>query len=400
MPISVNNMLTAMRFHISIVQTALAVFAVAWVLASTPRPVAAAEQGRLPADAAAVLENLLDRTRTQNGDGFDPRCLSPYIDFILSEKPTDTIYRAGSGFNAPSAYHDFRIDADLRRLIDYSLSADIPSFFLWPSSLRLAQWTRVEGGRERFDRLQAAAKQLTEPFILKGAEHVTITPDQHTGAYYSYDVDKLVILAPLGRGMALISIYSQQAPSEVGRKGWVLGEDDDWSYLYTPETGLNVSGLGWARTYMYDSFGVNVYYQPDLDTPEIVCGVISWVKAGWAGINMVQPKHIHHGLVRVAKAFKEILEDPHLPDPNMLAKTFSQSKDLSIATLKSYAGNYFDSLAERVATSESLYKKLGGLLDTQSLLARMSREEMYAVLAKDYFKKLLDRNPVMDAHPF
>ena len=393
-------MLTAMRFHIPIIPTVLVAFAVAWLLASAPRAVAAAEQEHLPADAAAVLEDLLDRTRNQNGDGFDPRCLSPWIDFILSEKPTGTIYRAGSGFDAPSAYHDFRIDADLHRLIDYSLSADIPSFFLWPSSLRLAQWTRVEGGPDRFDRLQAAAKQLTEPFILKGAEHVTITPDQHTGAYYSYDVDKLVILAPVGRGMALISIYSQQAPSEVGRKGWVLGEDDDWSYLYTPETGLNVSGLGWARTYMYDSFGVNVYYQPDLETPEIVCGVISWVKAGWAGINMVQPKHIHRGLVRVAKAFKVILEDPRLPDPDMLAKTFSESKNLSMTTLKAYAREYFDSLEKRVAACESLCTKMDGLLDTQSLLARMSREELYAVLAKDYFKKLLDRNPVMDAHPF
>ena len=393
-------MLSAMRLYIPKIQTALVIFVAAWVLVTTAHPAAAAEKGRLPADGAAVLEHLLDRTRTQNGEGFDSRRLAPWIDFILADKPAGAIYQAGSGFDAPSAYHGFRIDADLRRLIGYSLDADIPSFFLWPSSLRLAQWTRVEGGRDQFARLQAAADNLTAPFVLKGAEHVTITPDQHTGAYYSYDVDKLVILTPFGKGMALISIYSQQEPSEVGRKGWVLGEDDDWSYLYTPQTGLNVSGLGWARTYMYDSFGINVYYQPDLAKPEVICGVISWVRAGWAGINMVQPKHIHRGLVRVAKAFKAILEDPLLPDPVMLAKTFSESKNLSIATLKEYARDYFDSLEKRVAAYDSLYKKMGGWLDTQTLLARMSREELYAVLAKDYFKKLLGRNPVMEAHPF
>ena len=101
------------------------------VLLMTAHPSTSAENKPLPADAAAVLEHLLDRTRTQNSEGFDPRSLFPWIDFILSEKPAGTIYRAGSAFGAPSAYHDFRIDADLRRLIDYSLNADIPSFFLW-----------------------------------------------------------------------------------------------------------------------------------------------------------------------------------------------------------------------------------------------------------------------------
>jgi len=354
----------------------------------------------LPPDVTPVLENLLERARSQAGDGFDPRCLYPLIQFISTAKPEGTIYHAGDGFNAPSAYHEFRVATDLRRLIDYSLNADIPSFFLWPSSLRLAQWTRVEGGSDQFSRLQAAAHNLAGPFILKGAEHVTITPDQNTGAYYSYDVDKLVILTPFGTGMALVSIYSQQKPSEVGRKGWVIGEDEDWSYLYTLKTGLNIGGLGWVRTYMYDSYGVNVYYQPDLDKPELVCGVVSWVRAGWAGINMVQPRHIHRGLVRVAKAFTAILEDPRLPDPALLARTFHESQQVSTETLKTYARDYFDGLKRRVAASEALKKKFGSMIDISAAVARMNREELYALLVKDYFKKLLGRNPVMDSHPF
>ena len=354
----------------------------------------------LPPDVIPVLQDLLARARSQDGAVFDPQSLAPWIDFICSDKSADAIYRASGGFDAPSAYHEFTIDSDLGRLIKYSLNAHIPSFFLWPSSLRMAQWTRVVGGRAQFAKLQAAADALDEPFVLKGTEHVAITPDQHTGAYYSYDVDKLVILSPFESGALLISIYRQQEPSGVGKKGWVLGEDDDWSYLYTPDTGLNVSGLGWARTYMYDSFAINVYYQPDLDTPAIRCGVVSWVRAGWAGINMVQSKHIHRGLVRAGRTFKAILEDPRLPDPAMLAKTFSQSRNLPDTTLHAYARDYFDSLVKRVAACESLCKKMGGLIDTQTLLTRMNRDELYAMLAKDYFKKLLGRNPVMDSHPF
>ena len=43
---------------------------------------------------------------------------------------------------------------------------------------------------------------------------------------------------------------------------------------------------------------------------------------------------------------------------------------------------------------------MGDALDLESALAQMSRDELYAVLALDYFKKLLGRNPVIDTHPF
>jgi hypothetical protein len=187
----------------------------------------------------------------------------------------------------------------------------------------------------------------------------------------------------------------------VGRKGWVLGNDDEWNYLYTRNKGLNVKGLGWADTYMYDSFGITVYYQADPGKPAVTCGTVSWVKAGWAGINMVQPRHIYRGLVRVATAFKAIMEDPRLPDPAVLAETFSNSEQLPTTTLKAYARDYFAGLGQRLASSETLRRKVGSALDDiETAMAQMNRDELYAVLALDYFKKLLGRNPIMDTHPF
>ena len=347
------------------------------------------------ADVMPALHYMLDLASNPKGTTFDPERIQPFMSFLLSTKATDTIYHADSSFGAPSAYHEFSVDTDLQHLVDYTMDADIPSFFFWPSSLRLTRWTKVDGGDTQFDRLKAASTDVETPFILNGTEHITITPDQHTGAYYSYDVNKLVILTPFQRGKALISIYRQQKPSAVGRKGWVLGSDDDWSYLYTQKTGLNVGGLGWASTYMYDSFNITVYFQPDLDAPVVTCGVVSWVKAGWAGINMVQPKHIHRGLV-----FKGILEDPRLPEPAILAQTFSSSKDLPTATLKAYVRDYFDGLEQHLADFETLRRKLGQAFDAETALAQMTRDELYAVVALDYFKKILGRNPVMDSHPF
>jgi len=354
----------------------------------------------LPEDVISTLHYLLDLVNHEDGAAYDAQRIEPLVSFLLSPKPDDVLYRADDSFGAPSAYNQFSVNSGVQRITDYILDADIPSYFFWPSSLRLSRWTRVDGGEQEFDRLRMASGQSNLPYTLKGAEHIAITPDQHTGAYYSYDVDRLVILGPYQSGKVMINVYLQQEPSAVGRRGWVLGKDEDWSYLYTPDKGLNVKGLGWADTYMYDSFGVTVYYQADPAKQVVTCGTVSWVKAGWAGINMVQSKHIYRGLVRVADAFTAVIEDPRLPEPAQLAETFSRSKDLPTPTLRAYAKDYFSGLERRIASSESLLKKVGSKFDSQMLLEQMTRDELYAALALDYLKKLLGHDPVMESHPF
>jgi len=354
----------------------------------------------LPANVIPTLHYLLDLVNNEDGAAYDARHIEPLMTFLLSPKTDDAIYRADNSFDAPSAYNEFTVHTGVQRITDYILDADIPSFFFWPSSLRLSRWTQVDGGDQQFDRLRSASNGSKTPFILKGAEHIAITPDQHTGAYYSYDVDRLVILSPYQKGKVMINVYRQQEPSAVGRRGWVLGKDEEWSYLYTRDKGLNLKGLGWADTYMYDSFGVTVYYQADPGKPVVTCGTVSWVKAGWAGINMVQSKHIHRGLVRVAEAFTAVLEDPRLPEPAQLAETFSKSKNLSTPTLRAYAKDYLSGLEQRIASSDTLLKKVGSKFDSQTLLEQMTHDELYAALALDYLKKLLGHDPVMNSHPF
>ncbi len=354
----------------------------------------------LPPDVISTLHYLLDQVNNEDGADYDGRHIEPLMAFLLAPKPTDARYRADDSFDAPSAYNQFTVHTGVQRITDYILDADIPSFFFWPSSLRLSRWTRVDGGDQQFDRLRSTSNGLKSPFILKGAEHITITPDQHTGAYYSYDVDRMVILGPYQTGKIMINVYRQQEPSAVGRRGWVLGKDEEWSYLYTRDKGLNLKGFGWADTYMYDSFGITVYYQADPAKQVVTCGTVSWVKAGWAGINMVQSKHIHRGLVRVADAFTAVMEDPRLPEPAQLAETFSKSKDLPTPTLRAYAKDYFSGLERRIASSESLLKKVGSKFDSRILLEQMTRDELYAALALDYLKKLLGHDPVIDSHPF
>lgn len=373
-----------------------------WLVMLTVGSAAASDspQVELPPDVISTLHYLLDLVNNEDGAAYDARRIAPLMTFILAPKKDNVLYCADNSFGAPSAYNEFAVKAGIQRITDYILDADIPSFFFWPSSLRLSRWTQVDGGDGQFARLRAASNDLDAPFTLKGVEHITITPDQHTGAYYSYDADKLVILCPYLKGQVMLNIYRQQEPSAVGRKGWVLGKDDEWSYLYTRDKGLNLKGLGWVSTYMYNSFGVTIYYQEDLAKPAVTAGTVSWVKAGWSGMNMVKPKHIHRGLGRVAHAFTDVMEDPRLPEPARLAETFSKSRDLSTPTLREYAKDYLAGLEKRIASSETLRKKMGGTFNSKTLLEQMNRDELYAVVALDYLKKILGRNPVMDSHPF
>ena len=370
------------------------VFFMAGTVAASSRTI------NLSSEVTSTLHYLLNFLKKSDPPAFDGQRVQPFVTFITSPKLPDTLYIAGDSFNAPAAYNEFSIALDLQRIIDYTLDADIPSFVFWPSSLRLSAWTSVEGGYGQMARLRAASSELNTPFFLTGTEHITITPDQNTGAYFSYDVDKMVILSPYQNGKVLIFIQSQQAPSAVGRKGWVLGEDDEWSYLYTTKKGIGLKGLGWADTYMYDSYNVTIYYQPDHRIPMVTYGSVSWVKAGWAGINMVKPKHIHRGLVRVADAFTAVMENPRLPEPAILAETFSKSEGLPTPILKKYTSTYFAELKRRLSSSDTMWKKVRYSFERDNLLDQMTRDEMYAILALDYFKKVLGHHPVMNSHPF
>ena len=354
----------------------------------------------LPSDVVATLTYLLDYQKETQPQPLDMQRVEPYLAFISTPKPAGTIYTAGGGFSDPSAFNQFIIDVDLQRIMDYTLDKNIPSFFFWPSSLRLSTWTSVDGGREQLGVLKNAWQTMDMPFVLTGSEHVSITPDQHTGAYFTYDVDKVIVLSSYGKGKILISIQLQKEPSAVGRKGWVLGEDEEWSYLYTAEKGLGLKGLGWADTYMYDSYNVTVYHQPDLATPKVICSCVSWVNAGWAGINMVKSKHIYRGLTRVAEAFTSVLKNPRLPEPSTLAETFAKKENLSTSTLRKYTSTYFSELERRISESEAVWKKIRHSFNSNRLLDQMTRDEMYATLALDYFKKVLGMHPVMDTHPF
>jgi hypothetical protein len=183
----------------------------------------------------------------------------------------------------------------------------------------------------------------------------------------------------------------------VGKKGIVLGPDDDWSYLYTGEKGCTIRGLGWVKSYMYNSSSIIVYYETEGPAPRVKFSTFNWLNAGWAGLNLVKAHHLLKGIKRFATSFKKIVESPALADVAELSRMFARIGGLSKAELRDKIRLYFEHLWRRYKDQNKLVRKwLTEFSKDKGYLAKMNREEMEVILCIEYLKQLLGKDPRFD----
>jgi hypothetical protein len=324
---------------------------------------------------------------------FDPQRVGAVLDFVAQPQKAAAIYHAGSLNGAPSAYYEFDIQKGLREVLAVAYHPDLPGYVTSPSSVRLTRWNRIDGRRQPMPRFWQRTGELHRPLIITGEEHIVNSPDYNTGAYYDYDLDRTLILFEYAGRPVFLSLSRQKGISSVGKKGYILGSDDNWDYLYSEQPGTTKFGLGWARSYMYDSYAVIVYMDPGGPRPGTRFACFKWVKAGWSGLNFVRPSHIHRGLMRFGDVFKVILEHPQLADPEQLAPVFSDIRNLSDGQLRERVGRYLQELQQRCA-SENLKapEPAKRLMSRPAYLDSLTREEMEARVGLEYVKTLLGKN--------
>jgi hypothetical protein len=229
--------------------------------------------------------------------------------------------------------------------------------------------------------------RLGSPVVIKGLQHVEITPDTHSGAYYAYNIHQTVLIFKYRQRNILVVASKQEDVSTVGKKGYVLGADDDWDYLYTGKPGLTLPALGWVKSYMYGSNGITIYDEVDPVAGRVRCAAFKWLQAGWSGINMVRRKHIYSGLKRFAKPMKEILEYHSLPTVESMVCKFSRIRAFSEDTLRSKMQIYSGILQNRYDGGKGHAKKLPAhLFKDKTHWAQMSRDEMESALVIEYMK--------------
>lgn len=368
-----------------------------------PAELSSSLEKKVPPELSQALEEFIASSRQHDARIPETEMMSRVVDFVTKPKNPDIIYHMGLRDGAASNYSEFTINRSLKEVLDLVYNPDIPSHIVTPASIRRSRWLRINGESKKLPMLSDYLSILTDPVLINGVEFIENTPDTFSGAYYAYELDRALILARFKGRNVLISISQQRDKSDVGKKGLVLGNDDNWNYIYTGIKGCSRTGLGWVKSYMYDSASVTVYLEEKGPSARVRCGVFKWVHAGWAGINMVQPHHIRDGVARFSRNFKKIIESPNLEDIVQLSRDFEQIKTLSESQLRQKVGRYYLQLEELNQDKNRLARDwFEGLMGDDGYLANMETDEMRAVLELAYLKHLLGKPPGVDVtliHP-
>lgn len=350
---------------------------------------------RLPEPITESLQYLLELLDPDHDEKIAMPKIAPAIDFVSSrDKTWPALYYSEDNFNAQSAYHEFEINQGLEQILKYAYTRKIPSQAVIPSSIRLSYWKHFSGGEDNNAWYWNYPASEGDFQIIRGIQHEATSPDVSSWTYYSYDLERLLILSRYKDQNVFFSISRQQDKSP-GKKAFALGGDKDWNYLYTQDTGVNKAGLGWVTPYMYESFSITVFVEQP-DKSRVKCAMFKWLNAGAANINMVKKHHILEGIKRFQTGFKMVLENPHLPNPKDLADAFSQIEKLSIEDMRNEIGGYFVKLKARYHQDDVFRdKKLAEFFTSPEYLNQLTREEMKGILNLEYMKTILKKDPII-----
>lgn len=320
--------------------------------------------------------------------------VSALIKFVAGTKDPRALYHAGTYNSAVSAYDERDIHRSLSDILYLTYNPDIPSAVLMPASIRLSYWTTIDPSKQALAEFHNPRPTSNGPQFIRGIEHIVNTPDQHSEAYFEYDLYRTLIRLQYAGRPVVISLSRQKGVSDVGKKGVIVGPDDNWDYLYTGQPGISYAGLGWVKSYMYDSYSVSFCIETDPAAPLVRFGVFKWLRAGWAGINLARPVHIYSGLERFGEGLQKILENPRLADVNAVSRYFDGIKSLSDEEQRKIIAGYLAEIEIKYRSEKRLSdNQLEDLFNPAGVLEGLKKDERRAIIALAYMKSLLGGAP-------
>ena len=343
-------------------------------LADVPSPVS---------DAAVRLIQYCNDSKA----GLDEQAVATLVDYVLTSKNSREYFLPESN-RCYGAYYEFDTKIAFPRFMEYSFSSLVPAIIARPSSQRYSIWSNPRSDMQKMPGSWRAIPPDGAPVVIRGLRHDSDTPDLTTGVYHEYDLKSTLILLNHKGRQVLISISKQIDESNIGKKGVILGNDNDWTYFYSNEPGTMKTGLGWAKTYIYDYLSVAVYAEPDSSPGMVRSGAFQWLRAGWLGINFVKPGDILKGMKRFAQSFRMVLESPRLPAPSQLTSVY---KSLSRMPASDLAGEYA-ALQQALRSSAIQAGKISkSEADEKQSLVDTSKEQMVEELMLEYLKMTLGK---------
>ncbi|AMK10476.1 hypothetical protein [Pseudodesulfovibrio indicus] len=314
--------------------------------------------------------------------------IAPMLDFVIGVDADPKDIEPAKRFNGRGICLRRDVKTDLAHILKYFYNPDIPNYLLCPAVLRMSGWHQGSEFLNRSSGLWEELPNLDRPVITRGREFEVTTPDSFAEAYYGYNLNRLMILLKHNGKNVLISVSRQEDKSEVGRKGAIL-DDRQWDYFYSGLEGLNRGMIGWMDTFTYASGSVQVFAEQDADAPRSTVFLFKWLRAGWAGMNVVQRSHIYDGTLRYVRSFSKVVESKDLT-PEFLVnglKTVLNMPESRMNTLiNEYARNFEARFKNDPKLQDSDYAKVirdGGYAEVLDANARRS------VLALEKLKSML-----------
>ena len=333
----------------------------------------------------ACIDHLFEVLRT-SGTAFDPAKIRPMLDFVtLTTEPKDIA--PARRFNGKGICLRREVNSSLKRILHYFYNPEIPNYLLCPAVLRMSGWRDGSEILNRDKGMWDELDTLAEPVVVRGREFESTTPDSFAEAYYLYDLNRLMILLKYGGKNVLLSVTEQEDKSDIGRKGAILN-DKEWDYFYSGLEGLNRGMIGWMDTFTYASGSVQVYIE-DMAQANTTVFLFKWLRAGWAGMNVVKRSHIYDGTLRYIRSFSKVVESDTLT-PEQVMAAMKDVNGLSKAEIdsyiKEYAVNFEARFKDNPKLEDSDYAEIienGGyadVLDDKARLSILSLEKLKGLL--------------------
>lgn len=336
------------------------------------------DRGNLPEALETALDQLLDAVNSV-GTAPEETSLNEVLAFISSPqkapKPNKRTHGVGVVFQET-------LRVPLKTLISYVLNPGVPGEAIYPSSVRLNEWTKGSDTLARADEFLNSPLPPASLLTMRAKELEETTPDTSSGCYYTYTLSRLFVLMPYKGRTALFSISFLPNESGVGKKGVIVGEDSKWNYVYTADEGTNLPLLGWAKTHLYGSASVSVYLSSaDNKSTEFSC--FKWTKAGWSGMNVVKASHITAGVKRFAGGLKQVMESPNRPSPEDIKGRMAELNAMDDAGLRKAMAPYVESLK----AMPELKGEYADAVREQDYAASMDRKRLLADLIRNYMRE-------------
>ncbi len=319
--------------------------------------------------------------------GLDEQAIAILVDHVMSPKQNRE-YALPKSLGSTGAYYEFDTKITFLRFMEYSYGSLTPPSITRPSSLRYSIWSSPRGKTQKLPESWKPLPPAVAPVIIHGVQNESDTPDLNTGVYHEYVLKRTLILLNYKGRQVLVSVSKQIGLSGVGKKGYILGNDNDWNYYYSGKPGSTKTGLGWAKSYIYDFFSIGVYVESSTAPAMVRAGFFQWLRAGWSKINFVKSSHILGGMNRFARDCKMVLESPRLPTLDQIRSARDWFSNMP-------AGDLADKYAALQQAKRSLAIQTGKISRSEGeekiSFANIPKEQMIEELLQEHLKMTLGK---------